>query len=124
MDGQGSPDGPLGGILQGDRGTEKGHDPVARQLVHGSPVLIDRPDEDLIDLFHQAEGLFRIELLRHGGITGHVGEQHSYLFPFPLDPLPLGKDLLRQILGQIMLHLGDLFIKGGGWFGDGFGRGG
>ncbi len=109
-----SPDGPLRRILQSDRGTEEGHDPVTLQLVHRPTVLIDCPNEDFVNLFHQAKGLLRIELLRHGGVPSHIGEQHRHLFALPFDPLPLGQDFFGQIFGKIMLHLGDLFTKSEG----------
>ncbi len=50
VDGKGSPDGPLRGILQSDRGAEEGHDPVTGQFVDGPFVFGDLVDEDLIDL--------------------------------------------------------------------------
>jgi len=44
-------DGSLGGIFQGNRGAEQGHDP-SRSFVHRAFIVMDLVDQDLVDLVH------------------------------------------------------------------------
>ena len=110
VDGEACPDRPLRCVLLGDGSAEQRHDPIPRQLVHRSPVLVHLPDEDLVDLVHEGVRLLGVKALRHRSIARHVGEEHRHLLPLPLDTVALGKDLLGQSLREVALDLGELVI--------------
>ncbi len=82
--GQGGPAGPPGVVLLRHRGTEKGHDPIAGELVHGATEAAHPLDQDADQAAHDLRPYLWIHVLLevHGPL--HIGEQDRQLLPFPL----------------------------------------
>ena len=99
-------------ILQGDRGAEQRHDPVAGHLVDRPFVVVDLPEENLVDLVHQGVDRLGAQFLGERGKTFHVAEHDRDLLALPFDLVPLGEDLLGDPLGQVFPDLGDLLVGG------------
>ena len=85
----GRTDGPLGSIFQRDRGTEKGHDPIAGHLVDRALVVVDFVDEEFVDLVHDAVSLFGPELFHQARESLQVAEHDRDLFALPFNLVPL-----------------------------------
>ena len=73
---------------------------------------MDFVNKDFVDLVHDGKGLFRTEFLGKGGKPFHVAEHDRNLLALTLNSFPLGKDFLREALGEIALDLVQFFIKG------------
>jgi len=69
-------------VLVHDRHAEHGHDRVADELLHRSPVTLDRRPRRLEVPGHHGAHRFRVELLAETRRTRHVAEEHG-------DDLPL-----------------------------------
>ena len=112
MNGQGRSDCPLGSVLQGYGGSEKGQDPITPQFIHRAFVLVDLVDEQLEDLIHERKGLLWAELFGERREPLHVHEHDGDVSPLSLYSVPLREDLFSQAAGEILLNLGKLFVKG------------
>jgi threonine/homoserine/homoserine lactone efflux protein len=72
----GRPDRALGVILVGDRSAEHGHHVVADELVHPAAVLLHLAREPGQAALDERLDRLVVQALRHGRVSGHVGEQH------------------------------------------------
>ena len=83
-------------ILAGQGSPEKGHDPIARELVDGTFTPVDfvrqSPKIPLHDLVH----LLEFQPLREGRVVDHICEQDRHLLPFPLEGFPGCQDSFGQ----------------------------
>ena len=93
--------GALGVILMSNRGAEKGHDPVAGELVHSALEPMDALAQDPEEALHDLPPPLRVALLGELHRAHHVGEQHRHLLSLPLQGTLAGADLLGEVLGDV-----------------------
>ncbi len=113
LDGKGGMAGSLGMVLVGQRGAEEGHHPIAGELVDGALVAMDLIHEDLKAPVQDLMDLFRVQLLREGGVGGHVGEEDSDDLALPFYRGAGGEDLVGQVLGGVGSGDGVVGERGG-----------
>ena len=63
-------------------------------------------------MIHERKGLLWAELLSQRSKPLHVHEHDGDVSPLSLYPVPLRKDLFSQAAGEVLLDLGEFFIKG------------
>jgi hypothetical protein len=106
-------------VLQRNGRAEQRHDPVPGHLVDRAPEVPDPVDLDLVDRIHEAEGVFRAELLGEWCEPLQVAEHDGDVLPLAFDLVSLSEDLLGQALREVTLDLGEFVVGGevsGGWF--------
>ncbi len=91
--------GPLGMIFMGHRCTEKGHDPVAGELVNGAFKLMDLIHQNFKTVIHDQVNFFGFQLFGDGGVAGHIGKKHRYQFAFAFNGASGSEDLIGQEFG-------------------------
>lgn len=103
-------------------GRQEGHDPVSGHLVHCPLVVMGLVDEDLVDLSIMAYMVSGPSFSEEGGKALHVAEEHHRdLSLLPLNPVPLGEDLLGDARRKVFLNLCNLLVEGGEVLAGGFG---
>ena len=69
-----------------------GRNPITRHLINSTFVIVDLVNEDLVDLVHDGESLFRAYIFDQQGETHHIAEHDCNLLAFTLDLVPLRED--------------------------------
>ena len=102
-------------VLMRHRRTKQGHHPIARKLIDRPLVPMNLVHQDLEAPVHDLMDFLGVELLRHGGVIGDVGEEDGYQLAFALDGASGREDLIGEILGRVGLGLGVVDGKGFSW---------
>jgi len=73
---------------------------------------VDLIHQNLETFVHDLVDFFRIELLGHGRIVGHVGEENRYQLPLPFHGASVRKDFLGKKFGGVGLRLAKVDRRG------------
>ena len=85
LNGKGRIAGPLGMILMGHRCAEKGHDPIAGELINGAFILVDFIYQNFETPIHDLVNFFGVQFFRDGGIVGHVCKKDCHQLALAFD---------------------------------------
>jgi hypothetical protein len=88
---------PDGVIFVGERRPEERHDAVAHHLVDGPLVAVDGLHHVLEDWIKELSRLLGVPVGGQLHRAFHVGEEHRHLFPFSLQRVFGGQDLLGNV---------------------------
>ena len=91
-------------ILVSHRGTEEGHDPIARELIDCALVLVDLVHQDLEAPIHDLVDFLGVEFLGDGGVIRHVGEEDGYELSFALDGTAGREDFIGKVFWSVGLR--------------------
>ena len=84
-------------------GTKKGHHTISSELIDSTFIFVNLIHQNPETSIHDLMDLLRIELLRHGGVIGHIRKKHGHNLPLALNGTASSKDLVGQKLGGVGL---------------------
>ena len=99
-------------VLMGQRRTKQSHNAIAGKLVDRSLVFVNFIHQDLEASVHDLVDFFRVKLLRHGSVIGHICKKNSDEFTFSFNGASGCEDFISQEFGGVGLRLGIINRRG------------
>ena len=88
-------------LLQSLGRPEERHEPIAPELVDGSPLGVHRLEGECEEAVHHGVHALGVEGSRHGERARHVGDQDGHLLALALTGLAPGQYLAGEVLGGV-----------------------